>query len=67
MGEEDSADDPRSLLEGDRARTVRRLAALSRDCEEVVAASRDTNADDEHEGLRRVRVDALQVGARLTG
>lgn len=36
-------------LEAERDLTVRRLAALTGDFDEVVAASRDTNADDEHD------------------
>jgi len=42
-------DDPRGLLEEERQQTLRRLANLTGDFEEVVAASRDTNADDEHD------------------
>ncbi len=40
---------PRSRLEGERDSVLRRLAALSRDFDEVVASSRDSNADDEHD------------------
>ncbi len=36
-------------LQADRVRTVARLAGLRADYAEVVAASRDTNADDEHD------------------
>ncbi|GAA5145902.1 hypothetical protein GCM10023340_15990 [Nocardioides marinquilinus] len=36
-------------LRAERARTAARLAALRGDHAEVVAASRDTNADDEHD------------------
>ncbi len=36
-------------LETDRVRTLARLAGLRADYAEVVAASRDTNADDEHD------------------
>ncbi len=39
----------RDRLEADRRRTYRRLAALTDDYAGVVAASRDTNADDEHD------------------
>ena len=42
-------DDPRPALVADRDRTRRRLAGLRADYAEVVAASRDTNADDEHD------------------
>lgn len=39
----------RELLEAERADAVRRLAGLTGQFDEVVAASRDTNADDEHD------------------
>jgi RNA polymerase-binding transcription factor DksA len=60
----------RDRLEADRRRTYRRLVALSDDYAGVVAASRDTNADDEHdpEGMtiafERSQVDALVRQAR---
>ena len=41
--------DSRTRLEADRAQTRARLAALREDCAGVVDASRDTNADDEHD------------------
>lgn len=41
--------DPRTSLATERDRTVRRLAALTDSFDEVVAASLDTNADDEHD------------------
>ncbi len=41
--------DPRALLARDRAETVARLTALREDYSGVVDASRDTNADDEHD------------------
>ena len=41
--------DTREELEAERARVARRLDSLDRDHAEVVAASRDTNADDEHD------------------
>ncbi len=62
--------DAQTLLLADRERTVRRLAALTGDYEEVVAASRDTNADDEHDpegatiAFERSQVGALVVAAR---
>ena len=58
--------DARALLETDRARARQRLAALSGDFDEVVAASRDTNADDEHdpEGAT-IAFERSQVGALL--
>ena len=42
-------DRARELLEEERHRELRRLAGLTGDFDEVVAASRDTNADDEHD------------------
>ena len=56
--------DPRSLLEDERASVVRRLAALSHDFDEVVASSRDSNADDEHdpEG-HTIAFERSQIGA----
>jgi RNA polymerase-binding transcription factor DksA len=65
--------DPRQLLESEREQTLQRLAALTDDFAGVVAASRDTNADDEHDpegatiAFERSQVDALvrQARARL--
>jgi DnaK suppressor protein len=60
----------RDRLEADRRRTSRRLVALSDDYAGVVAASRDTNADDEHDpegttiAFERSQVDALMRQAR---
>ena len=62
--------DPRRGLEEARRLTVRRLASLTDDFAEVVAASRDTNADDEHDpeghtiAFERSQVDALVRQAR---
>ena len=42
-------DPARSRLEADRSATHERLLALDADHDEMVAASRDTNADDEHD------------------
>ncbi|PUA82775.1 TraR/DksA family transcriptional regulator [Nocardioides currus] len=42
-------EDPRTLLEAERSRVLARLAALTGDYDAVVAASLDTNADDEHD------------------
>lgn len=42
-------EDPRNRLEAERERTLRRLAGLTDDFDAIVAASRDTNADDEHD------------------
>jgi len=39
----------RDRLLAERERALRRLAALTGDFDEIVAASRDTNADDEHD------------------
>ncbi len=41
--------DPRALLAAERAETEARLAALREDFAGMVDASRDTNADDEHD------------------
>jgi len=63
-------DDVRRVLVAERDATVQRLAALSDDFAEVVAASRDTNADDEHDpeghtiAFERSQVDALVAQAR---
>jgi RNA polymerase-binding protein DksA len=62
--------DPRELLAEDRRTTLRRLADLTDDFDAVVAASRDTNADDEHDpegatiAFERSQVDALVRQAR---
>ncbi|MFD7155587.1 TraR/DksA family transcriptional regulator [Kribbella sp. NPDC059898] len=42
-------DGARELLEAERSRVLRRLSELTGDFDEVVAASRDANADDEHD------------------
>lgn len=42
-------DRARELLEAERQQALRRLAGLTGDFNEVVAASRDSNADDEHD------------------
>ncbi len=61
---------PRAALEAARALTLRRLAALTDDFDSVVAASLDTNADDEHDpeghtiAFERSQVDALVRRAR---
>jgi DnaK suppressor protein len=63
-------DGPRRLLERDRADTLRRLAGLTDAFDEVVAASKDTNADDEHDpegatiAFERSQVEALARQAR---
>jgi len=62
--------DPRDALEALRRQTVRRLGNLTDDFDEVVAASRDTNADDEHDpegatiAFERSQVAALVRQAR---
>ncbi|WP_067429445.1 TraR/DksA family transcriptional regulator [Nocardioides jensenii] len=62
--------DIRAALERERRATHDRLAALTADFEEVVAASRDTNADDEHDpegstiAFERSQLDALVRQAR---
>ena len=62
--------DPRLVLESERELTAQRLAALNDDFAGVVAASRDSNADDEHDpegatiAFERSQVDALVRQAR---
>ena len=58
--------DPQRLLQSERDSVVRRLAALSHDFDEVVASSRDSNADDEHdpEG-HTIAFERSQVGALI--
>lgn len=63
-------DDPTAQLENERRGTVRRLAHLTDDFDEVVAASRDSNADDEHDpegstiAFERSQLGALAAQAR---
>ncbi len=45
----DHVDTAKARLEAEREQTLARLAGLTHDFDEVVAASRDTNADDEHD------------------
>jgi len=54
----------RSRLEAERAETLERLAHLTEDYSAMVAASRDTNADDEHdpEGAT-IAFERSQIGA----
>ncbi len=58
-------------LEADRAETIGRLTNLTDDHDAVVAASRDTNADDEHDpegatiAFERSQIGALVRQARL--
>ncbi|WGL51018.1 TraR/DksA C4-type zinc finger protein [Nocardioides sp. BP30] len=55
----------RDRLDAERRQTLRRLANLTSDFDAVVAASRDTNADDEHDpegatiAFERSQVDTL--------
>lgn len=57
-------DGARERLEEERSHTLRRLGDLTDDFDAVVAASRDTNADDEHdpEGAT-IAFERSQVGA----
>jgi DnaK suppressor protein len=63
-------DGARELLEAERREALRRLAGLTGDFDEVVAASRDTNADDEHDpegatiAFERSQVAALVLQVR---
>lgn len=63
--------DPGSLLTAERAELVERLAALRADVDGVHAASRDSNADDEHDpegatiAFERSQLHALARAARL--
>jgi len=67
-------DDAHDRLEGERRHTRRRLESLTGDYASVVAASRDTNADDEHDpegatiAFERSQIGALvrQAQQRLT-
>ncbi len=56
--------DARTRLEADRATTAARLARVSDDFDAVVTASRDSNADDEHdpEGAT-IAFERSQIGA----
>lgn len=62
--------DPRALLAAEREATLRRLASLDDDYDAVVAASLDTNADDEHDpegatiAFERSQIGALAASAR---
>ncbi|GCD89928.1 TraR/DksA C4-type zinc finger protein [Nocardioides sp. LS1] len=63
-------DTARDLLDAERRVALRRLAALTGDFEGVVAASRDSNADDEHDpegatiAFERSQVSALVLQVR---
>ena len=62
--------DPRAALDEAEARTLRRLADLTGDYSGIVEASRDSNADDEHDpegatiAFERSQVGALVRAAR---
>lgn len=62
---------PRDRLDADRDATTARLANLTADHDAVMAASRDTNADDEHDpegatiAFERSQLAALVGQARL--
>lgn len=63
-------DNARDRLAAERLRALRRLSDLTRDFESMVAASRDTNADDEHDpegatiAFERSQVAAVRRQAR---
>ncbi|MBL0747270.1 TraR/DksA family transcriptional regulator [Nocardioides baculatus] len=59
-------DDVRRRLAAERAQTQSRLASLTGDHESIVAASLDTNADDEHdpEGAT-IAFERSQIGALI--
>ena len=63
-------DNPPDRLELERQETAQRLAILTDDFDEVVAASRDSNADDEHDpegstiAFERSQLGALADQAR---
>ena len=64
------SDGARERLEAEHRQTLARLADLTEDFDAVVAASRDTNADDEHDpegatiAFERSQVQALLRQAR---
>ncbi|WP_185995341.1 TraR/DksA family transcriptional regulator [Nocardioides campestrisoli] len=63
-------DQARALLEEERRTTLARLGMLTDDFKAIVAASLDTNADDEHDpegatiAFERSQVDALVTQTR---
>lgn len=65
---DDARDGARDRLVAARSDTVRRLGNLTGDYDAVVAASRDTNADDEHdpEGTT-IAFERSQLGALVQG
>ena len=62
--------DPRAALLADRERTAAQVAVLSADFAALVAASEDSNADDEHDpegatiGFERSQLTAVLDAAR---
>ena len=60
----EGVDRPRSRLEAERVATLGRLATLTEDYGAMVASSRDSNADDEHdpEGAT-IAFERSQIGA----
>lgn len=64
MGDDGVVDDVRQRLQQEREQTLERLASLTGDHESIVAASLDTNADDEHdpEGAT-IAFERSQIGA----
>ena len=67
----DDVESVRELLEAERHQMLSRLASLTDNFDAVVAASRDSNADDEHDpegatiAFERSQVGALIQQARL--
>ncbi len=63
-------DDAAARLADERAQTLSRLASLTRDFADIVAAEQDANADDEHDpeghtiAFERSQVSALVEQAR---
>jgi RNA polymerase-binding transcription factor DksA len=63
-------DDPAAALAAERADALRQVDQLGRDLAEVMAASRDSNADDEHDpegatiGFERAQLTSLLDAAR---
>jgi DnaK suppressor protein len=64
VGDDGVVDDVRQRLQHEREQTLERLASLTGDYDSVVAASLDTNADDEHdpEGTT-IAFERSQIGA----
>jgi RNA polymerase-binding transcription factor DksA len=63
-GQDGDVDGARGRLEAEREATLGRLASLTDEYDAMVAASRDTNADDEHdpEGAT-IAFERSQIGA----